>query len=78
MNVIVYSAEWCPWCKKTKEFLEENGIKFEERDIEKTDGAAQEVVKKSGQRGIPVVDIDGTIIIGFNKPALEEVLEIGG
>ncbi len=78
MNVIVYSAEWCPWCKKTKEFLEENGIKFEEMDIEKTDGAAQEVVKKSGQRGIPVVDVDGTIMIGFNKPALEEVLEIGG
>ncbi len=78
MSVIIYSAVWCPWCHKTKEFLKENNIEFEERDIERSDGAAEEVVKKSGQRGIPVTDVDGTIIVGFDKPALKKALGIEG
>ncbi|MFQ5815080.1 MAG: glutaredoxin family protein [Candidatus Hydrothermarchaeaceae archaeon] len=77
MSVIVYSAVWCPWCQKTKEFLKEHNVEFEERDIEKMDGAADEVVKKSGQRGIPVIDVDGTIIVGYDKEALKEALGIG-
>jgi len=78
MNVIVYSAVWCPWCHKTKEYLKENNIEFEDRDIENTEGAAEEVLKKSGQRGIPVTDVDGTIIIGYDKEALNKALNIGG
>ncbi len=78
MSVIIYSAVWCPWCHKTKEFLKENNIEFEERDIESSDGAAEEVVRKSGQRGIPVTDVDGTIIVGFDKGALKKALGIEG
>jgi glutaredoxin len=79
MKVIVYSAEWCPWCHKVMEFLEEKGIKFEEKDVDEgTNGA--EMVEASGQEGIPVTVIeDGerkNIIIGFDIPKLKKALNI--
>ena len=75
-TVKVYSAEWCPWCRKTKEWLKERKIKFQEIDIEKNPKAAEELVEKSGQTGIPVIEIDGQIIVGFNPDALRKALKI--
>ncbi len=72
-SVIVYSAEWCPWCHKTIEYLKNKGIEFEVRDVSKKEYAI-EAMKKSGQTGIPVVDINGTIIVGFNQAAIDEAL----
>jgi glutaredoxin 3 len=76
MSVIVYSTESCPWCKKAKEFLKANGISFVDKDVGADAGAAEEMVKKSGQRGVPVIDANGTIIIGFDEGKLKEVLKI--
>lgn len=76
MKVTVYSTEWCPWCNKAKEFLKEHDVKFENKDVEKDQKAAEEMVKKSGQSGIPVIDIDGKIVIGFDEKALRELLKI--
>ena len=75
-KTIVYTTESCPWCKKVKEFLTENKISFKEVNVGENEKAAQEAVKKSGQMGVPVVDVDGTIIIGFDKPALKKALKL--
>lgn len=74
MNVKIYSTPTCPYCKLTKEFLKEKGIAFAEIDVSADPAAANEMVKKSGQMGVPVIDIDGKIIVGWNKSALEEAL----
>ena len=72
-NVIVYGAPWCHWCMKAKAFLEERNIEFEWKDVQDP-GAAEEAHKKSGQAGIPVIDIDGTIIIGFDIEKVKSLL----
>ena len=74
-KVIVYMAEWCPWCHRAMDFLKEHKIPFEARDVEQGN-YAQESMKKSGQAGIPVIDIDGQVVIGFDQGKLKELLKI--
>jgi len=76
MVIKVYSTPECPWCEAVKDFLSFHNISFEEIDVSVDEKAAQEIVKKSGQTGVPVIEIDGKIISGFNKPLLEEILGI--
>lgn len=76
MNVIIYSTPTCPYCKHTKEFLKEHDVKFEDIDVSTDDEKAQEMIDKSGQMGVPVIDIDGEIIVGFDKKALKKALKI--
>ncbi|MEK6940888.1 MAG: glutaredoxin domain-containing protein [Nanoarchaeota archaeon] len=73
-NVIVYSTENCPWCHKVKDFLKSKNIKFKDVRVDEDEKAAKEMIDKSGQMGVPVIDINGEIIIGFDKPALEKAL----
>ena len=73
-KVKVYSTKTCPWCKKVKEFLAEKDVKFENIDVGADQKAAEEMVEKSGQMGVPVTDINGTIIVGFDKDAIEKAL----
>lgn len=74
MKVVVYTTPLCPWCQATKSFLKANNIDFEEIDVSKDEKKAQEMILKSGQMGVPVIEIDGKIVVGFNKPLLEEFL----
>jgi len=74
-KVIVYSTQSCPYCHMVKDFLKEKGIDFEDVDVSVDHKRAEEMIEKSGQMGVPVIDIDGRIIIGFNKPKIEEALE---
>lgn len=77
MNKIkVYSTPVCPYCVALKNFLKEKGIDFEEIDVSKDESAAQEMVEKTGQMGVPVVEIDGEMIIGFDREKICEVLKI--
>ncbi len=76
MKVIVYTLKTCPWCIKVKEFLNLNKIEFEERDISKNEEYAKELTEKSNQRSVPVIDIDGKIIIGSDEDKLKEALKI--
>ncbi len=69
-TVKIYTTPACPWCKKTKEFLKSKKIKYTEIDVSEEENAAQEMVKKSGQMGVPVLDIDGKIIVGFDPEAI--------
>ena len=76
MSVIIYSTPGCPWCAKTKAFLKEHKIAFKDIDVSKDEKAGQEIVKKSGQMGVPVTDINGTIIVGFDEAKLKKALKI--
>ena len=75
-NVIVYSTPTCPWCTKAKSYLKSNNIEFAEKDVAQDQEAAVEMVEKSGQRGVPVLDIDGDIIIGFDRENIDKSLGI--
>ena len=76
MAVIVYSTTHCPWCVKLKDFLTENNVDFEERNAQENPQYAAELQQKSGGLAVPVTDVDGTIIIGFNVPKLKEALKL--
>lgn len=70
-NVKVYSTPICPWCKKTKEWLKQNNIPFEDLNVAENEQARNEMIKKSDQMGVPVVDIDGTMIMGFDMEEMK-------
>lgn len=76
MKVKIYTTQHCAYCKAAKDFFRKNGISFEELDVEKGARAAGEMVAKSGQMGVPVIDIEGTIIVGFDKHALQHALGV--
>lgn len=74
-KVIVYSTPTCPYCVYAKDFFKENNIPFEDIDVAKDRAKAQEMVKKSGQMGVPVIDIDGNVLVGFQPEAFEQLLK---
>ncbi|MBS3128393.1 glutathione S-transferase N-terminal domain-containing protein [Candidatus Woesearchaeota archaeon] len=75
-KVIVYSTPSCPYCHMAKDYLKEHKIPFQDINVAEDAKAGQEMVKKSGQRGVPVIDIDGEIIIGFDQDAIAAALGI--
>jgi glutaredoxin len=75
-KIIVYSTEFCPWCVKLKEFLERNKMKYEMRMVDQNPKYAAELEEKSGQMGVPVIDVDGIVIIGYNEAALRKALKL--
>jgi len=75
-KVTVYSTQSCPWCKRAKDFLKANNVDFEEVDVSMDANRAEEMIKKSGQRGVPVLDIDGKVIVGFDQDAIKAALSI--
>lgn len=76
MKVKVYSTQTCVHCVHLKDFLKEHKIEFEEIDVGANKEAAKEMVEKSGQMGVPVIEIDGQMIIGFDEAKLKELLKI--
>jgi glutaredoxin 3 len=78
--VKIYSTPNCPYCKMAKQFLAENNIAFEDIDVSVNQLAAQEMISRSGQMGVPVVDIDGQIVVGFDKNKIKQLLNppVGG
>jgi len=75
-TVKVYSTPTCPWCLRAKQFLKENNISFEDTDVSSNQVAAEEMIKKSGQMGVPVLDINGQIIVGFDKEKIKAALRL--
>ncbi|MEK6901796.1 MAG: glutaredoxin domain-containing protein [Nanoarchaeota archaeon] len=74
VTVTLYTTPTCPWCVRTKEFLKKKKVKYTELNVVEDENAREAMVKKSGQMGVPVIDIDGTIIVGFDEAALEKLL----
>ncbi len=75
-SVKIYSTPSCVYCKMAKAFFAQNNVKYEEFDVASNVPAREEMLKKSGQSGVPVIDIDGKLTIGFDKPRLAELLGI--
>jgi glutaredoxin 3 len=75
-KVLVYSAEWCPWCHKAKAFLAKNGVEFEDRDVDSDPKASEEILKLTGQTGIPVIVVGKEAVVGFDEPRLRELLKL--
>lgn len=75
MSVIIYTTPTCPYCKTVKQYFGEQGISYEEKDVAASDGAREEMLKKSGALAVPVIDIDGTVIVGFDKLKIKEALK---
>ena len=73
-KVTIYSTKTCPWCIKTKEFFKANKISFTNKDVGGNKKNADEMMKKSGQMGVPVTDINGKIIVGFKEGELKRAL----
>ncbi|MBP7007093.1 MAG: glutathione S-transferase N-terminal domain-containing protein [Candidatus Pacebacteria bacterium] len=75
-KVIVYSTPTCPYCVYTKKFLKEKGVDFEDVDVSKDHSRGMEMVEKSGQMGVPVIDIEGNIIVGFQPEVFSKLLNL--
>lgn len=76
MKVIIYGTDSCPWCHKAREFMKEHKVNFIDKNVGEDQKAAQEMIKKSGQQGVPVIDVDGDIIVGFDEDRLRSLLNI--
>lgn len=76
MAVTLYTTPTCSWCRAAKQYLQQRAIPFREVDVARNPAAAAEVVRKSGQMGVPVLDINGRIIVGFDRPAIARALGI--
>lgn len=75
MKVKIFSTPDCSWCVKAKEYLKEKNIQFEEIDVSKDQQAAMEMVKKTKQMSVPVIEINGEYVIGFDKEKIDKLLK---
>ncbi|HOK34573.1 MAG TPA: glutaredoxin family protein [Candidatus Paceibacterota bacterium] len=77
MKIKIYTTPVCPWCQMAKDFFKEHQLEFEEIDVSQNLEAAREMIQKSGQTGVPVIEIGDKVISGFNRPLIEEILGLG-
>lgn len=75
-KVKIYTTPYCVYCKMAKEFFAKNNVQYEEKDVVSDVAAREEMIKKSGQMGVPVIEIGGQIIIGFDLPRIKTALGI--
>jgi len=73
-RVIVFSTPTCRFCVSAKKYFREQGIKFRDVDISKDQAAAKDMQRRSGQMGVPVIDIGGRVIVGFDRPKIDRLL----
>lgn len=78
MAVILYSTENCPYCHMARDYLNELGVEFENRDVGEDEAAAQEMITKSDQMGVPVIEVGEVIIVGFEREAVRKALADAG
>jgi len=75
MKIVIYSTPHCPYCHMAKDYLDSRGLVFEEKNVAIDQEAAEEMVNKSGQMGVPVIDINGQIIVGFDRGAIDKLIK---
>jgi len=75
-RVIVFSTPTCTYCNRAKQYFRQQGVRFRDVDVSKDPAAARDMVRRSGQQGVPVIDINGKIIVGFNKPEIDKLLDL--
>jgi len=75
-TVIIYTTPTCPYCTMAKMFLKKHGVSFVEKNVAQDRAAANEMIEKSGKMGVPTIDINGEIIVGFDRDAIKKVLKL--
>ena len=75
MTVKIYTTSTCHFCEMAKEYFKKYNVKYTEVNVEDDRKAAEEMIEKSGQMGVPVIEINGKIIVGFNRPEIEKALK---
>jgi len=74
--ITIYTTPSCVYCKIAKTFFTEHNVAFEEKDVTKDDAARDAMIQKSGQMGVPVIDVNGKVVVGFDEDALKNLLGI--
>ena len=77
-RVIMYTTPFCVYCKMAKEFFKKHNVAYEEKDVAADLAAREAMIKTSGQMGVPVIDVDGSIVVGFDQGRLKQLLHIEG
>jgi glutaredoxin 3 len=75
-RVIIFSTPTCTHCNHAKRYLRERGVRFRDVDVSKDQAAARDMARRSGQQGVPVIDIGGRIVVGFNRSEVDRLLEL--
>lgn len=75
-RVIVFSTPSCSFCNMAKKYFREKGVRFKDVDVSRDQAAARDMVRRSGQSGVPVIDIGGKVIVGFDRPKINKLLGI--
>ncbi len=73
-RVIVFSTPTCPWCSRAKTYLRSRGVAFRDVDVSRDAAAARDLVRRTGQMGVPVIEIDGRPIVGFDQRRIDAAL----
>ncbi|HRW47274.1 MAG: NrdH-redoxin [Caldilinea sp.] len=73
-KVIVFSTPTCSYCNAAKSYFRQKGVKYRDVDVSRDPAAARDMVRRSGQQGVPVIDIGGKVIIGFDRPKINQLL----
>ncbi len=73
-RVILFTTPTCTYCKKTKRYLRERGIPFKDVDVSKDQKAARDMVRRSGQQGVPQILIGNQVVVGFDRPKIDKLL----
>lgn len=75
-KVTIYTTPTCPYCAMAKSFMKEKGISYDEKNVAADRAAAEEMIHKSGQMGVPVLIIGSEVIVGFDEPAIKKALKL--
>lgn len=75
-RVILFTTPSCTYCRQAKKYLRQRSIRFKDVDVSRDSAAARDMVKRSGQQGVPVIDIGGKVIVGFDRPKIDKLLEL--
>ncbi|MCG9480001.1 MAG: glutathione S-transferase N-terminal domain-containing protein [Actinomycetia bacterium] len=73
-NVLIYSTNTCPYCKQAKDYIKSKGVDYQEIDVSSSRKKLEEMIEKSGQMGVPVIDIGGKVVVGFDKKEIDRLL----
>ncbi len=77
-RVLVFTTPTCPWCTRVKRYLRQRDVRFREVDVSRDAAAARDLVRRTGQTGVPVVEIDGRPVVGFDKHRIDKLLGLEG
>jgi len=75
-KVTIYTTPYCVYCRMSKEFFKQHNVAYEEKDVAADLQAREDMIQRSGQMGVPVIEVDGKLIIGFDQPRLKEALDM--